>query len=164
LWCYLCMQQAKNKGKAAIDSERVKALRSFNMSRIRSKNTRAEILLRRAMWAENLRFRIHADQLPGKPDILISRYRLVVFIDGAFWHGYDWDKSRNNIKSNFEFWITKIEANMRRDLQVNKLLAERGFTVMRFWDHQVLKELPRCINQIKLYIESCRIGTIPSKE
>lgn len=131
------------------------------MSRIRSKNTKAELLLRRAMWAAKIRFRIHADSLPGKPDVLIAKYRLAIFVDGAFWHGFEWEKNSLRIKSNIGFWTAKIESNMRRDAQVNSILSERGYTVMRFWDHQVKNELPRCINQIQLYIESCRMGAIP---
>lgn len=134
------------------------------MSRIRSKNTRAEVLLRKAMWKENLRFRIHTEQVPGKPDILIKKYRLAIFVDGAFWHGYQWDQNRQKIKSNISFWTSKIERNMQRDCEVNMKLEERGVTVMRFWDHEVLKELPKCINQILLYIESSKTDSIPNKQ
>lgn len=137
--------------------------RSFNMSRIRSKNSRAEIVLRKAMWKSNIRFRLHKKGIPGTPDILIMKYRLAIFVDGAFWHGYDWPASKKKIRTNIDFWTAKIERNMERDAEVNQKLFERGLTVMRFWDHQILKELPRCINQIQLYIESFSIDPIPEK-
>lgn len=134
------------------------------MSRIKSKNSKAEVLLRKAMWKENLRFRIHTEQFPGKPDILIKKYRLAIFVDGAFWHGYQWEKNRQKIKSNISFWTSKIERNMQRDQEVNMKLEERGLIVMRFWDHEVLKELPKCINQILLYIEASKIESIPNRQ
>lgn len=137
------------------------ASRSFNMSRIRGKNTKAEILLRKALWTSNIRFRIHADLVTGKPDIFIKKYRLAIFIDGGFWHGYNWEHTRKRIRTNINFWIAKIERNIERDKSVNRILSEQGFTVMRFWDHEILKELPKCVNQVLLYIESSRSGKIP---
>ncbi|WP_316738522.1 very short patch repair endonuclease [Pedobacter aquatilis] len=138
--------------------------RSYNMSRIRSKNTRVEMLFRRALWAKNIRFRIHPHKVMGNPDILIAKYRLVIFIDGDFWHGYNWEESRKRLKSNKDFWIAKIEGNMQRDNQVNIFLAEKGFTVMRFWEHQIKSELNKCVNQVLLYIESGKQGLIPDPE
>lgn len=138
--------------------------RSFNMSRIRSKNTRAELMLRKAMWKNNIRFRLHARGIPGTPDIIILKYRLVIFVDGGFWHGFDWPNSRKKIRSNIDFWTAKIERNIERDAYVNQLLSDRGLTVMRFWDHEIFNQLPDCINQITLYIESCRTGLIPEKD
>ncbi|MFF5383344.1 very short patch repair endonuclease [Pedobacter suwonensis] len=138
--------------------------RSYNMSRIRSKNTKVEMLLRSALWAKNIRFRIHPDKVMGSPDIFIAKYRLVIFIDGDFWHGYNWAATRERLKSNKEFWIAKIERNMQRDEQVNLYFAEKGFTVMRFWEHQIKTRLKECVNQVMLYIESSKIGVIPNKE
>lgn len=137
------------------------ASRSFNMSRIRAKNTKPEIILRKALWRENIRFRIHPGGVVGKPDILIKKYRLAVFVDGGFWHGYDWESIRSRLRNNAGFWTAKIERNMQRDMDVNIILSGQGYTVMRFWDHEVLKELPKCVNQVLLYIESCRSGKIP---
>lgn len=137
--------------------------RRFNMSRIRSKNTKAEILLRKAMWKENLRYRVHAVDVPGKPDIMIKKYKLAIFVDGGFWHGYRWLENKKKIKSNVAFWTDKIERNMQRDREINIRLNEKGLTVMRFWDHEVLKSLTKCLNQILLYIESSNNGPIPDK-
>jgi DNA mismatch endonuclease (patch repair protein) len=140
------------------------ASRSFNMSKIRSKNTRAEILLRKAMWKCNIRYRIHTPDIPGKPDILIKKYRLAIFVDGGFWHGYLWETNKFRIKTNSKFWINKIEGNIKRDILVNGQLKELGYTIMRFWDHEVIKDLNKCRNQILLYIESMKEGEIPDYE
>ena len=152
-----------NTAELSGQSSQVSASRSFNMSRIKSGNTRAEMLLRRAMWKAHIRYRIHVNSFPGKPDIIIQKYRLAIFVDGAFWHGHHWEQNRFRIKTNTDFWVAKIEGNMRRDQQVNLKLEAMGFAVMRFWDHQVLKELPKCLNQIKLYLESSRLVKIPER-
>lgn len=131
------------------------------MSRIKSKNTKTELIFRKALWAKNIRFRIHTGNLIGKPDIFIARYRLIIFIDGDFWHGYNWQVNKNRIKTNADFWVAKIESNIHRDVQVNRQLYEKGFTVMRFWEHEILNSLDKCVNQVLLYIES---GNIPDKD
>lgn len=146
---------SENKGRST------SASRSFNMSRIRAKNTRAEILFRKALWQRNIRFRIHSDLITGKPDIYIKKYKLAIFVDGGFWHGYNWETNHKKIKNNIEFWIHKIEGNMARDRSVNRILYEQGFTVMRFWDHEILKEINKCVNQVLLFVESAKSGKIP---
>lgn len=126
--------------------------RSKMMGKIRSKNTKPELLFRKALWKKNVRYRIDNKKLPGKPDVSIKKYKLAIFIDGEFWHGYDWDKRKMEIKSNREFWIPKIERNMQRDRQVNQLLSEMGYTVFRFWSNEILKDLDTCINDVLEYI------------
>jgi len=128
--------------------------RSKIMSKIRSKNSVPELLLRRALWAKNVRFRIHRKDLPGRPDIVIEKYKLVIFVDGDFWHGYDWEKRKP--KTNESFWIPKIERNMQRDRFANLALEEIGYTVMRFWEHDVRGDLKKCVNQVTLYIEAVK--------
>ncbi|RAJ20993.1 very short patch repair endonuclease [Pedobacter cryoconitis] len=138
--------------------------RSINMSKIKAKNSAAEMLLRKALWAKGIRYRVHVNQLIGKPDLVIKKYHLVIFIDGSFWHGYQWDKKRLSIKDNKDFWIPKIERNMQRDNSYNEILKSKGYTVMRFWDHDVKKRLDACINQIMLYLEAAKNGKIPVSE
>ena len=133
--------------------------RSKTMSKIRAKNSIPEMLLRKALWAKNIRFRIHRKDLPGKPDLVINKYRLVVFVDGDFWHGYNW--SHQKPKSNLGFWIPKIERNMQRDQFANQSLQQMGYTVMRFWEHEVKENLAACVNQVLLYIEAAKIQVIP---
>ncbi|MBO9615415.1 MAG: very short patch repair endonuclease [Dyadobacter sp.] len=123
------------------------------MSRIRGKNTVSEVRLRKILWGLGLRFRKNDTRLPGAPDIVLPKYQLVIFIDGEFWHGHNWEAKRKKIKSNANFWIPKIEKNMQRDMLNNRLLAASGWHVMRFWDHEVKKELPSCLRAILNYIE-----------
>jgi DNA mismatch endonuclease (patch repair protein) len=137
-----------------------KETRSYNMSRIRGKNTKPELLLRKALWAAGVRFRIHDKSLPGKPDIVIKKYRLAIFVDGEFWHGYDWANSQHIIKSNRDFWLPKIESNIARDKKNDEALVAMGYTVFRFWEKDVQKNLSRCVNQVQLFIESYRSGYI----
>jgi len=135
--------------------------RSKRMANIKGKNTRPEVFLRKALWANGIRFRIHVKNMPGKPDILIQKYRLAIFVDGSFWHGFQWHKKKLTIKSNSQFWIPKIERNMQRDLNNKKNLEEAGYIVMRFWDHEIQRNLKKCLNQILLYIESAKDKPIP---
>lgn len=136
--------------------------RSKTMSKIRGKHSVPELLLRKALWAANIRFRLHRSDLPGKPDIVIDKYRLAVFVDGDFWHGYEWTKRKP--KSNLGFWIPKIERNMQRDKFANENLSLMGYNVMRFWEHEVKENLQACVNQIMLYIEAEQIARVPSNE
>lgn len=131
--------------------------RSKMMSRIRNKNTKAELLFRRALWNKGARYRVNNKGLPGKPDISILKYRLAIFIDGEFWHGYNWSERRETIKSNRKFWIPKLERNMQRDTEVNRELEEMGFTVFRFWENEVRNHLDKCINDILVYINTGQI-------
>lgn len=135
--------------------------RSKNMAKIKAKNSLPELKLRQALWAKNIRFRIHPKNFPGKPDVVINKYRLAIFVDGDFWHGYKWDERKSTIKTNSGFWIPKIERNMQRDRYVNQQLEAKGYTVMRFWEHDVNEHLTACINQVFLYIEAAKASTIP---
>ena len=135
--------------------------RSKTMSKIRGKNSIPELLLRKALWAKNIRFRIHRKDLPGRPDLVIEKYKLAVFVDGDFWHGYDWHIRKP--KTNTAFWFPKIERNMQRDKFVNEQLTEMGYIVMRFWEHEVKINLKACINQITLYLETAKVLKIPAK-
>lgn len=136
--------------------------RSRTMSKIRAKNSKPEMLLRKALWKAGIRYRTHVKYVPGSPDIFIAKYRLALFVDGSFWHGYQWEKRKEQIKSNRAFWLAKIERNMQRDLQNRQALEHAGYTVMRFWDHEVIKNLAACVNQVKLYIETAKEMKIPS--
>ena len=126
--------------------------RSKIMSKIRGKNTKPELLFRKALWQKNVRYRINNKKLPGKPDVSIKKYKLAIFIDGEFWHGYNWDERRDTIKTNRKFWIPKSERNMQRDRQINQELNERGYTVFRFWSKEILTDLDQCINDVLMFI------------
>ena len=129
------------------------AQRSRTMSKIRGKNTRPEMRLRKALWHAGLRYRTNRKDVPGKPDIVIQKWKIALFVDGEFWHGYEWEIKREKIKSNRAFWIPKIERNMQRDREVNAILKKMGYEVFRFWEHEVKKEIGACIKQVLDFVE-----------
>lgn len=130
-----------------------KEQRRKNMQSIRSKDTSIELKLRKALWQKGIRYRKNYDKLEGKPDIVITKYRIAIFCDSNFWHGYNWQKNKHKIKSNQNYWIPKIERNMERDKEINKHLEAMGWIVIRFWEWQIRKELSFCIELIINKIE-----------
>ena len=111
--------------------------RRKNMSRIRGKNTSPEMKLRKMLWESGLRgYRVHY-KLPGKPDIVFTRKKVVVFVDGCFWHKCP--VCFRPPETNAEFWDEKLQKNVERDLKVTKELEDLGWTVLRFWEHEVKK-------------------------
>jgi DNA mismatch endonuclease (patch repair protein) len=126
--------------------------RSSLMKKIRSKNTKPEVAFRKKLWAEGFRYRKNVKSLPGSPDVVIRKYMLIIFIDGEFWHGYNWVKKKGTIKANRKFWIPKIERNIQRDLENTERLEAMGFLVMRFWEHEIKKDIDGCVGKIKARI------------
>ena len=122
--------------------------RRKNMQAIRSTDTSIEIALRTALWHRGVRYRKNYKQLPGKPDIAITKYRIVVFCDSDYWHGYDWDNRHQRIKSNRDYWIPKIERNMARDKEITAQLQAMGWIVLRFWEWQIKKRLNECVDVV----------------
>jgi DNA mismatch endonuclease (patch repair protein) len=129
------------------------AERSALMSKIRSTETKPEQLLRKELWKVGVRYRINVKALPGSPDIVVRKKKLVVFVDGEFWHGYNWAIKRKKIKTNRKFWIPKIERNMQRDLENTGALKKLGFRVLRFWEHEIKKDSNKCIKKIMTVIK-----------
>lgn len=127
--------------------------RKKNMRAIRSKDTTIELALRKALWQRGIRYRKNYNGLIGKPDIVITKYRIAVFCDSDFWHGYDWENRKARIKSNQEYWIPKIERNMKRDQEVTLALVNQGWIVLRFWEHTIRKDLEECVNDIQEAID-----------
>ena len=122
--------------------------RRKNMQAIRSKDTSIEIALRTALWHRGVRYRKNYKQLPGKPDIAITKYKIVVFCDSDYWHGYDWENRHQRIKSNRDYWIPKIERNMARDKEITAQLQAMGWIVLRFWEWQIKKRLNECVDVV----------------
>jgi DNA mismatch endonuclease (patch repair protein) len=118
------------------------------MSKIRSKNSKAEILLRKALWRYGCRYRLHAKGIIGKPDIIFVRQKVIVFVDGDFWHGYNWEEKKKKLISNKAYWIPKIERNIQRDKEITNSLLQDGWTVIRLWEHEVHKQLNECVAKI----------------
>lgn len=115
------------------------------MAKIRGANTGPELRLRSALWRAGLRYRVHA-RLPGRPDIVFTRSKLAVFIDGCFWHGCPLHAVRP--KTNAKFWTMKIERNKQRDRIVAALLSSLGWRTIRVWEHDVANRLPRVVARI----------------
>lgn len=119
------------------------------MSRIRSKDTGIEVKLRKELWSRGLHYRKNVKNIPGKPDLAFIGKKIAIFCDSEFWHGNDWENRKNQLKTNTEFWITKIEHNMERDRKVNEQLRDEGWTVLRFWGKEIEKETSRCADEIE---------------
>jgi DNA mismatch endonuclease (patch repair protein) len=128
--------------------------RSSLMAKIKSKDTKPEVALRHALWHSGLRYRKQSKKLPGNPDIVNKKLKIAIFIDGEFWHGYNWEDKKNKIKTNRDFWIPKIERNMQRDHENSKKLADLGYTVFRFWEHEIKKNLEGCVLMIMNYVKA----------
>ena len=128
--------------------------RSYNMSRIRGKNTKPEELVRRYLFAQGLRYRKNDARFPGKPDIVLPKYKTVIFVNGCFWHAHDGCKYFIWPKSNVDFWKRKINGNIQRDLRNNQLLSEQGWNVIVIWECQLKKStfdetMQHLVGQIK---------------
>ena len=121
------------------------------MSNIHSKDTGIEVALRKALWHKGYRYRKNYKELPGTPDIVLTKYRIVIFCDSEFWHGKDWDilKPRLLKGKNPDYWIKKIEHNRERDVETDKKLVFMDWTVIRFWGKEILKNTDECIRVIE---------------
>lgn len=126
------------------------------MAKVHLKHGKAETTLAKALWHEGYRYRLNYKKLPGSPDIVITKYRLAVFVDGEFWHGYNWEERKPKLKANREYWIEKIEENIARDRKNDILLEEMGWTSVHFWEKEIKKDLPGCVRVIdELIIQHC---------
>lgn len=121
------------------------------MKNIKNKDTKIEILLRKALWSKGYRYRKNYDKLPGKPDIVFTKYKIAIFCDGEFFHGKDWEilKPRLEQSNNSEYWIKKIDRNRTRDLEINQKLLYLGWTVIRFWGKDIKKNVDECVKVIE---------------
>lgn len=125
--------------------------RKKNMRNIRSKDTSIEVKLRKALWHKGYRYRKNYKELDGKPDIVITKYKIAIFCDSEFFHGKDWEvlKPRLRNSNNSEYWVNKISRNMQRDDIVNKKLLYEDWTVIRFWGNDIKKHTDECIRVIE---------------
>lgn len=121
-----------------------KEARSYNMSRIRNKDTKPEEIVRKYLFSMGFRYRKNDSRLPGKPDIVLSKYRTVIFINGCFWHGHNDCKYFVWPQNNADFWKTKINGNILRDQANQKLLTQKGWRVLVIWECELKKA---CINE-----------------
>ena len=134
--------------------------RRENMRKIRSTDTKPEIVLRKALWKKGYRYRKNLKTLPGKPDIVLTKYRICIFVDSEFFHGKDYlsdykSKKYKSLKDQLEhstnpdYWVKKINRNMHRDREVDATLNGLGWKVIRFWSKEVLKNTDECVNIIE---------------
>ena len=134
--------------------------RHKNMQNIKCKDTRIEVLLRKALWNKGIKYRKNCRDLPGKPDIVITRYKIAIFCDGEFFHGKDWELLRPRLEkgNNSEYWISKISRNRERDDEVNKQLLYQGWTVIRFWGSDIKKHTEDCVRVVEETIFDLKMG------
>ena len=129
-------------------------MKNKRMAAIKSKNSKMEIRLRKALWSRGYRYRIHDKKLLGKPDIVLKKYRLIIFCDSDFWHGYEFGNIKKKLRSNKDYWIKKIQRNIERDKYVTNKLKKQGWTVLRFWEHEINKDISKCIEKIEKVIKN----------
>ncbi|MGS4991016.1 very short patch repair endonuclease [Roseibium sp. RP-7] len=123
--------------------------RSWNMSRIRGKNTIPEVHLRKLLHAAGYRFRLHAPDLPGKPDIVLKKYKTVIFVHGCFWHRHDGCTGATIPKTRTEFWTKKFEATVERDLRKKEELEQAGWKVEIVWECELKRDPDRALKTIQ---------------
>lgn len=128
-----------------------KEQRHKNMSHIRSKDTSIEVKLRKALRKEGFRYRKNMKSLPGRPDIVLTKYKIAIFCDSEFFHGKDWEDLQVQLKKgkNADFWIEKISRNRERDEEINKRLLFMGWTVLRFWGKDIKKDVGQCVKVVE---------------
>ena len=125
-----------------------KEQRRKNMQSIKSSDSKSELLLRQKLWNLGYRYRRNYTKLIGKPDIVFVKSKIAVFIDGEFWHGFEWDKNKLKLDTNKTYWIKKIERNIERDKEVNTTLTKAGWRVLRFWEKDIKKDITQCLHLI----------------
>ena len=135
------------------------------MSSIKSFNTRPERKLRKALWTKNLRYRVNYKKLPGKPDIVFTKYKIAIFCDGDFWHGHNWfirgkESLEDELEGYSEFWRNKILRNIERDDEITKALKARGWRVLRFWGSDIEKNVEDVVQTIREAIFEMKIGEV----
>lgn len=122
------------------------------MSRIKSRDTKAELKLRKLLWRRGFRYSLKGNKLPGRPDLVLPKYKTVIFIDGCFWH-----RCPQHFKApttNVPFWEQKIQSNVERDIRNDARLKALGWQVLRFWEHQIEKNLPQTIEEIVNFLSA----------
>ncbi|MHA8109942.1 very short patch repair endonuclease [Lactobacillaceae bacterium Melli_B4] len=125
---------------------------SKRMANVKSTRGEIENIIALRLWHDGIRYRRNYKKLPGKPDIAITKYKIAVFADGEFWHGYRWEHYKKHLKRNRDYWIPKIENNMKRDKLNDSKLKEMGWIPLHFWGKMIKKHPEYCTEIIKLYI------------
>lgn len=127
------------------------------MSSIKSKDTKPELRLRKALWKNGFRYRVNYKKLPGKPDIVFTKKKVAIFVDGDFWHGNNWrlrglSSLDEELSTYSDFWKTKITTNIARDQRVNEELKSQGWIVLRYWESDIKSNLDDILKDIKNHL------------
>ena len=146
--------------------------RHANMAAIHGKDTKPEMVVRKWLWGHGFRYRLNHPRLPGKPDIVMRKYRTCIFVDGCFWHGHEGCKYYTIPKTNTEFWVNKVRRNKERDLKVQHELAAMGWHSITIWEcelkpkvrEKTLESLAYTLNRIFLQDHSIKRYEIPEEE
>lgn len=128
------------------------------MTAIRSRDTSIEVTLRKALWHKGFRYRKNYNILPGKPDIVITKYNIAIFCDSEFFHGKDWEKLKLRLQngSNSSYWVKKIERNMERDWENEQALRFREWKVLRFWGKDIMRDTAACVKVVEEAVDEVR--------
>ena len=132
-----------------------RAQRSYMMSRVRSTDTKCELIVRRLVHARGLRFRKHCAELPGRPDLVFPAARVIVFVDGDYWHGWRFSSWRSKLST---YWREKIEGNRKRDQRNFRKLRRLGWTVLRLWEHDIERNARGCVDLIETAVRDRAAG------
>ena len=133
------------------------------MRAIKSKNTKSEVLLAKALWHKGYRYRKHDKSIYGTPDLSFKKYKIAIFVDSEFFHGKDWETLKLRLNSNTEFWCNKIERNIAKDNSVNETLAKKGWVVLRFWSGDIAAKVYKAVKTIEQKIIEFK-GLVEYKE
>jgi len=133
-----------------------KEKRSWNMSKIKSKDTRPEVFLRSALHQTGLRFRLHDKRLPGKPDIVLPRYKTAIFVNGCFWHRHEGCKYAYMPKSRIEFWESKFSRTLQRDAENNRELRNQGWRVFTAWECEINSDPNDLLERIITFLKEVK--------
>lgn len=137
-----------------------KEQRRRNMQAIKSSGTKIELILSKALWHKGYRYRKNCKNIYGKPDIVFRKYKLAIFCDSEFWHGKNFNKTIKRIGTNKKFWYDKIKNNIARDKKVNKHLKNEGWTLLRFWEKDIVKNIGYCTKKVETTIQNTQTGTL----
>ena len=126
---------------------------SKRMKALSHKKSKVESVLAKALWHKGYHYRLNYKKLPGTPDIALTKYKIAIFVDGEFWHGKDFEKTKEKLKNNKNYWIEKIEENIQRDIKNDNLLRQIDWIPIHFWSNDVKSYLAYCINEIEEIIQ-----------
>ena len=137
-----------------------------SMSRIHGKDTSIELTLRKALWKKGYRYRKNCKWLPGTPDIVLTKHKIAIFCDSEFFHGKDWNVLKKKLESgkNSDYWIAKIEKNIARDIEKDRMLQVDGWSVLHFWGKDILNNTDECIATIEEMIFDLKMAKVDAND